>query len=224
MNGFKLGAIRRTGLLAAVIAVGAAMLLGGCNDDKKKLDAATQESSELREKNASLEAQLGEKNTRIAELEGKLSTVQQAPVIQSGDEPGPVERRNARGQSGKGDNFQPGEGGRPTATVSGDVLFASGQAVLKADAKKALDKIASEIKRKYRNEDVQVLGYTDSDPVRKSKWGSNDALSQARADAVRKYLVGKGISEGRVTAVGKGSSNPRATKALSRRVEIVITN
>ncbi|MFA6045606.1 MAG: OmpA family protein [Phycisphaerales bacterium] len=227
MNGFKLGAFRRTGLMAAVIAVGAAMLLGGCNDDKKKLDAATQESSELREKNASLEAQLGEKSNRIAELEGRLSTMQTTPVTPGGDyTDGPTGggRKTTRGNGGGDDSFKTGDSGRPTATVSGDVLFASGQTTLKPEAKKALDKIAGEIKRKYRNEDVRVEGYTDSDPIRKSKWASNEALSQARAEAVRKYLVSKGISEGRVSAVGKGSANPRSTKALSRRVEIVITN
>lgn len=219
------GAIRRTGLLVAVVAVGASMLLGGCNDDKKKLDAATQEASELREKNASLEAQVGEKNQRIAELEGKLST---APTMGDpgytggGDTGGP--RRTSR-NSGDGDGgFTTGKSGRPTATISGDILFASGQTTLKPDAKKALDKVASEIKRKYRNEDVRVEGYTDSDPIRKSKWASNEALSKARAEAVRKYLISKGISEGRVEAVGMGSADPKATKALSRRVEIVIVN
>lgn len=225
MNGFKLGAFGRTGLMAALIAVGAAMLLGGCNDDKKKLDAATQESSELREKNASLEAQLGEKSNRIAELEGKVSGLQATNTPTGGDFADNTTTRKPRGGNTSDDgSFTRGDSGRPTATVSGDVLFASGQATLKPEARKSLDKIASEIKRRFRNEDVQVQGYTDSDPVRKSKWGSNEALSQARAEAVRKYLVGKGISEGRVSAVGKGSVSPKATKALSRRVEIVITN
>lgn len=222
------GAIRRTGLLVAVLAVGASMLLGGCNDDKKKLDAATQESSELREKNASLEAQVGEKNQRIAELEGKLSTMQTAPIQPGDGGDGPVTKgrsgRTASNSGGDDGDFKKGRSGRPTATISGDVLFASGQATLKPDAKKALDKLAGEIKRKYKNEDVRIEGYTDSDPIKKSKWASNEALSKARAEAVRKYLVGKGISEGRVEAVGMGSADPKATKALSRRVEIVIVN
>lgn len=224
MNGFELGIFKRTGLLAAVIAVGAAMLLGGCNDDKKKLDTAVQESTELREKNASLEAQLGEKSNRVAELEGRLNSLQQQPILDAGLD-GPTGRPKTGGGGGSADPSEfTNVGGRKVATVSGDVLFASGQATLKPDAKKSLDKIASEIKRKYRNEDVRVDGYTDTDPVRKSKWGNNDALSQARAEAVRKYLVGKGISEGRVSAVGRGSASPKATKALSRRVEIVIVN
>lgn len=224
MNGFELGIFKRTGLLAAVIAVGAAMLLGGCNDDKKKLDTAVQESTELREKNASLEAQLGEKSNRVAELEGRINSLQQQPIVDAGPD-GPTGRPKTGGGGGSADPSEfKNVGGRKVATVSGDVLFASGQATLKPDAKKSLDKIASEIKRKYRNEDVRVDGYTDTDPVRKSKWGNNDALSQARAEAVRKYLVGKGISEGRVSAVGRGSASPKATKALSRRVEIVIVN
>ena len=108
------------------------------------------------------------------------------------------------------------------AEVAGDVLFASGQATLKADAKKKLDSIARELNGRYSGNDIRIEGHTDSDPIRKSKWGSNEALSKARAEAVREYLQSKGVSGGRMSTVGKGSSEPKGTKAASRRVDIII--
>jgi chemotaxis protein MotB len=71
---------------------------------------------------------------------------------------------------------------------------------------------------------VRVEGYTDSDPLvkTKAKWGSNEGLSEARAESVRAYLISKGISSGRVSAVGMGAAKPKATKKDSRRVEIVV--
>lgn len=107
-------------------------------------------------------------------------------------------------------------------TVPGDNLFASGQVVVKASAKPTLAKIAATILRDYPGADVTVEGYTDTDPIRKSKWKSNEALSLARANAVRTYLIEKGLNPGNVSAVGMGSTRPKATKAASRRVELVV--
>jgi len=216
---------RRGGVVAVAVVTGLAMLLGGCSSNKKKAELTEQENSELREKVASLESQVGEKQNRIAELEGRLAAQPPAPVQgydQPYDNPGTPGRRTSRGDGG-GD-FVRGASGRPTATLSGDVLFDSGQVTIKQSAKKTLDRIASEIKRDYGRASVRVEGYTDSDPIRKSKWGSNEQLSMARAEAVRKYLTTRGISDSRLDAVGMGSANPKSTKAASRRVEIVIMN
>lgn len=107
-------------------------------------------------------------------------------------------------------------------TVAGDVLFASGQTALKPDAKKELDKIARDLQGKYSGHSVRVEGYTDSDPIKKSKFPSNEALSQARAESVEKYLISKGVSSNRISAQGMGAAKPKGTKAASRRVEIVV--
>ncbi len=116
------------------------------------------------------------------------------------------------------------ETGLMGAKISGDVLFGSGSDVIKPEAKKVLDKIASEIKTKYSEDSIRIEGYTDSDPLvkTKAKWGTNENLSQARAEAVRKYLVSKGLKAGHVEAMGYGAAKPEATKALSRRVEIIV--
>ena len=53
-------------------------------------------------------------------------------------------------------------------------------------------------------------------------------LSKNRADAVKKWLVDKGIATDRIRTDGKGESQPKATndtaegKALNRRIEFVV--
>ena len=69
-----------------------------------------------------------------------------------------------------------------------------------------------------------VEGHTDS----QGSASSNQDLSQRRAEAVRDYLVSRGIAGDRLTAQGFGPSRPIADngtaegRANNRRVEIVI--
>lgn len=209
--------LRRGGIIGTVVLLAVSVMLGGCNKSGKQLELAQQEAAELRERNAALEAQLGERNTRIADLEGRLSQAQAAPPI---NEPTWDRAPAPRGRTN--DGFSSDSRGDMRTTLSGDVLFDSGQATIKQSARAQLDRLASDIQRNYPGATIRVEGYTDSDPIRKSKWGTNEALSQARAEAVREHLVRRGIPANRIRAVGMGSTNPKATKAASRRVEIII--
>ena len=216
--------LRRGGMLLAVGVVGLSALMGGCSQDKKsEVDLATQEAQELREKNAALEEALRTRDQRLAEAEAArqaaLAQQQAAPASPGWGGGGTA----PRGGGGAGDVFRD-DGGRRVAEVKGDVVFASGSVDIRPEARRELDKIAASINRNYAGAQVRVEGHTDSDPIRKSKWGTNDALSQARADAVRRYLVQKGVDSGNIDAVGYGSSRPKGTKAASRRVEVVILN
>jgi len=112
--------------------------------------------------------------------------------------------------------------GAITVRVPGDVLFAPGKIAIKASAQKTLDQIADVIKRQYPANTIRVVGFTDTDPIRKSKWGDNLQLSQERAATVHRYLQQQKIVPESMEAVGKGQWHPRKTKALSRRVEIVV--
>ncbi len=211
------------GVFGKAAMVGVALVVGlgltACSGQKKKADLAQQESAELREKIASLETELQNKDSRIAELES--AKAQPMNAYPQNNDPVPQVRQGNRG----GDSsFHRNAEGQMAAEMKGDVVFASGRAEIRQEARKELDKIAAEIKRNYPNATVRVEGHTDSDPIKKSKWKSNEQLSQARADAVREYLMKKGISAGRLEAVGYGASRPKATKAASRRVEIVIMN
>lgn len=207
------------GVLAGTLALG----LGGCNNNKQAQEDAANESNELRTKNAQLEQSLRERDATIAELQRSQQQVQTQQVAPATDMGG--------GGGGGASNFSDpnirrdstAEGER--LTVAGDVLFGSGSADLKSTAKKTLDKVAAELKSsKYSRFSVRVDGYTDSDPIKKSKWGSNEALSEARARAVENYLQSKGVSSSRLSAYGRGAQNLKKTKAESRRVEIIILN
>jgi outer membrane protein OmpA-like peptidoglycan-associated protein len=78
---------------------------------------------------------------------------------------------------------------------------------------------------KYPETNITVIGHTDS----KGSDSYNQSLSERRATAVTSYLTGNSIQSARLTALGKGETDPIATndtnegKSLNRRVEFVIT-
>jgi len=115
-----------------------------------------------------------------------------------------------------------GAGGSIVVAVAGDVLFDSGRAELKNTSRQSLDRIAQVINSQYAGQMVRIEGYTDSDPIRRSTWRSNEHLSAERALAVEQHLVSRGINNDRVYSAAFGPSSPRATKDQSRRVEIVV--
>jgi chemotaxis protein MotB len=218
----------RTGMMhkfgmCAVILLSMGFALGGCKADQKRAAAAQAEAQEYREKVATLEQANRDKDSRIADLESRLSSMQQTQQAAPASTPGFGSDAPMGGGTASRE-FSNDSQGRPRALLSGDILFDSGRATLKPSARQRLDTLSNEIKRNYAGRMVLVEGHTDTDPIRKSSFGSNQALSEARAQAVRQYLIQKGISASRIEAVGFGSSNPRSTKAASRRVEIVITN
>lgn len=113
--------------------------------------------------------------------------------------------------------------GTMTVRVPGDVLFDAGKATVREGAKGTLDKVAAALKKDYSGKQIRVEGHTDSDPIRVSRWKSNQELSTARADAVKKYLVSKGVDSNMVNVQGLGSDKPKSSdKAQNRRVEIVV--
>jgi OmpA-OmpF porin, OOP family len=73
-----------------------------------------------------------------------------------------------------------------------------------------------------KNLKIEIGGHTDSD----GETASNLTLSQKRADAVKKYLLSKGVSADRVKSVGYGEGKPIADnntnigKAKNRRTEV----
>ena len=114
--------------------------------------------------------------------------------------------------------------GTTTMHLPSDVFFGSGQALLLPEAKKSLTKVIAALKKDYAAKPIRIEGHTDSDPIHKSKWKSNQELSEKRAEAVRDFLASKGVPAGRITIVGLGDTKPKSTtnKAKNRRVELVV--
>jgi len=200
--------------LGGVLALG----LGGCNKDKDTIAGLQQENAQLKSENESLQQNTQQLQAQNQQLLGELANIRNNP-------PAPVYDAPTGGGGGRPPAPRGGGGGEAARlTVAGDVLFPSGKAELTSAGRRELDGIASTLKSRYRNNQIRVEGYTDKHPIKKSNWGSNEALSAARASAVEKYLISKGISGSRIESVGMGSTNLKRTDAASRRVEIVVMN
>ncbi len=104
------------------------------------------------------------------------------------------------------------------------IQFENGKAVIKKASYPLLDQIAAQF-IENSNFIIEVQGHTDN--VGKADY--NLKLSDARANAVMKYLVGKGVPQERMTAKGYGMEVPiadnktKAGRAKNRRVEFAIT-
>ncbi|HET9707935.1 MAG TPA: OmpA family protein [Gemmatimonadales bacterium] len=111
-------------------------------------------------------------------------------------------------------------GGSRTLILQG-VTFQTGSAVLAAASFGTLDQIAASL-RAHPEIRIEIAGYTDD----QGALADNRRLSQARADAVRAYLIRQSVGPGQLTARGFGSANPRdsnltaAGRARNRRVEL----
>lgn len=108
--------------------------------------------------------------------------------------------------------------------LKSDILFDTGKADLKPEAKDNLQKMAA-IMKKYPENVLAVKGYTD---ITGSK-EINEALSEKRAKSVKEQLVAAGLPEPVIAIHGMGPSNPIADnnsldgRKQNRRVEIEIT-
>lgn len=108
-------------------------------------------------------------------------------------------------------------------TLSGSVLFASNQSVLLPEARTRLDQVAAALLA-TKERKIVVEGHTDS----RGNDMYNQQLSQARAEAVRSYIVQAGYDPDLIVAQGVGKQRPVADngtaegRANNRRVELVI--
>jgi chemotaxis protein MotB len=117
--------------------------------------------------------------------------------------------------------------GRMVIELANDVLFESGQTVIKPEGQKAVAQVAS-ILRTIPNRRFQVAGDTDNVPIETARFPSNWELSAARAVEVVRLLIAKGVRPGLLSAAGYGEFDPIAAnetpagKAKNRRIEITL--
>lgn len=112
---------------------------------------------------------------------------------------------------------------RMAVKINADALFDFDKSVIRSGAKVRLDNLVAEINsHKAKSVSVEVVGHTDS--VGTDAY--NQKLSQRRAEAVKAYLVSKGLSSGSIQATGKGEASPvegnstAAGRSANRRVDI----
>lgn len=105
--------------------------------------------------------------------------------------------------------------------IASKIYFEHNKADLKLISNSALDDLA-EILKRHPAVHLTIEGHTDSD----GDDNYNMDLSQRRTDSVKNYLISKGVSENRLTAIGYGETRPIASnktaagKAKNRRVEL----
>jgi chemotaxis protein MotB len=117
--------------------------------------------------------------------------------------------------------------GRLVIVLSNDVLFDSGQTLLKPTGKDALVQVARVLKT-VTGRSFQVAGDTDNMPIQTARFPSNWELSTARAVEVVKLLVAQGVDPKAMSAAGYGEFDPVASndtpdgRSKNRRIEITL--
>ncbi|KAF7598132.1 MAG: cell envelope biogenesis protein OmpA [Candidatus Dactylopiibacterium carminicum] len=105
------------------------------------------------------------------------------------------------------------------------VEFAPASFTLTPRGTQLLDEMLAAMKN-LGDRNIQIIGHTDS----QGRPDANAALSQARADAVREYLIRQGLAGAQLISIGKGALEPVASndtpegRSRNRRIEFRIVN
>jgi flagellar motor protein MotB len=210
----------RNVLLLTGMVFGLAMV--GCSNNTEQLDAFRTENEELR-------SQYTESQEALQAADSDLQQAQE--TLRSEQERNGTLQTQLDTQPEVVNVFESIDGVSATMrdkdlalTVASDLLFSSGSASLKKSAKGTLGDVATSLNNRYPDQSIVVMGYTDTDKITKSNFKSNWHLAFDRAWAVRDYLVTMGVNQNRISIESWGPTKPLATKAASRRVDIVIVN
>jgi chemotaxis protein MotB len=210
--------------IALLISLVSLSLLSGCTNWQKKYQALLVQYENCkgqvdyeRGEKSQLANRISQDQQTIEELQRQIEEKRKTPAVATG--------------FGEGYDvaFDP-NAGTITVTLPNAILFDSGKATLKTATSGELDHIYSVLQDKYRGKQIDVVGHTDTDPIRKTKdkWKDNWELSAERALTVTRYLIKRGIPVDKIRAIGCGESRPIASnstvsgKAKNRRVEIVV--
>lgn len=116
--------------------------------------------------------------------------------------------------------------GQINLQIPDSILFAAGTANLNEAGLPVLDRIAELLKGSRYG--VSIEGHTDNTPIRSLRYPSNWELSAARASAVLRYLIARGVPAERMRAIGYADTRPvapndnPASRAQNRRVALVL--
>jgi outer membrane protein OmpA-like peptidoglycan-associated protein len=201
------------------------LALGANAKSKQDETASAQNYGQLQDNlRTSAVQKLGVERGQVNQLGAQLAQTQTGLAAET-DARKAAEARAARAMESLAKIAQVKEEARGMViTLSGQVLFVTGKSELLPAAQDQLGQVAKALQDQGEIRPIVIEGYTDS-------VGSDTAnmkLSKDRADAVRTYLVSKGLPGDKVTSVGKGKSDPVAPndtadgRANNRRVEIIV--
>jgi len=212
----------------ALFALAAFVLTVGCRSTKTdRIRYLEAENAKLSAKNSSLSDDLAsEQSARYREAEAREKAEAESRAKDATIAALAERRRQMREElaATPGVSFDEQDN---VITMSSDITFQPGQATLTPQAEKSLAEVARAVQQRQFKA-IRILGHTDSDPIKRSGWESNEALSLARAESVRKMLANQGIQPTLMETKGLGASQPlesnktAAGKAKNRRVEIVL--
>jgi len=174
----------------------------------------------LGERGSTLDAQtreLRERERELAQREAELRAERERREE--------AERRAAEAMARLSELAQIREEANETViTLSGEVLFETNRAEVRGTAQRRLEAVAEAL-RAQPDRRITVVGHTDT----RGSATHNEELSRRRAEAVMGFLVEQGIPAERISALGRGESQPIAPndtpegRANNRRVEIVLS-
>jgi type VI secretion system protein ImpK len=114
----------------------------------------------------------------------------------------------------------------PIVRIHNRGMFAPGSAVVEPRFIPLLERVGRGIQQEKGT--VQIVGYTDNQPIHNVQFPSNFQLSVARAEAAKKIIGGVIADASRLAAEGRGEADPIASNATpegreqNRRVEVVL--
>lgn len=204
------------------------LMLTGCTNWKKKYEGLQVANQNLEGRLEGCMSSLDESASGRSQLGDQLADSQKTIAELQRE----IDERNA--DPGKITGFEgldvsvDSAAGTITVTLENKILFSSGKATLKRTSIAELDQIRNVLRQRYSSLKVDVVGHTDSDPIKKSGWKDNWQLSAERALSVTRYMLGKGIRPELIRAVAAGEHQPIASnssasgKARNRRVDVVV--
>lgn len=117
------------------------------------------------------------------------------------------------------------EVGKTEIKIKQQVHFATDKSIILGDSTALLEEVADVLIANPRIKRLEIQGHTDNTGTKEH----NQELSQARAEAVKQFLVSHGVEASRLEAKGYGQNKPiapninEAGKGKNRRVQFVIT-
>ncbi len=220
--------MNRLTVLSVLAVLAGGLAATGCNDrTQKELTALKYQYNDLQLEKSDLQKSLKVSQDKNDELMTLLAT-RESELDAANAEIGELKKQPKVDDKTAPTGWTAIPGGAKIALAS-DILFAPGKATLSKQGTARLKQIAATIKTTYPDSVIRVCGFTDSDPIQKTKklWMDNLDLSSNRAMAVVRLLKKSGIQAGKLEAVGMGETHPVAPnttkegKTRNRRVEIV---